>query len=172
MKENEQESSKSFINHTQISDIIVSKDLGDIFTIDLPENVKFTEDDVTHIDNLFNQSIKNTGIKRNLSTNSDFILCLNKQNKLTVYKDSSWNLRLFQLISEEIQRTLDKYPKAYPFFVNMLVEKIPETQRNEIGYLPIKFTDQFFIDMKLDSVPTNVLRATVRLINDPNKILL
>lgn len=169
MKEKGQECPKSSINHTQISDTIVSKVLGDVFTISLPENVEFTEEDFTRINFLFCQTIAKPGMKSNLFTNPDFLLCMSEQNVLTVYKDTSWNLGLFKRISEQIQQMLDKYPQAYPLIMNRLVAKIPETQRDEIGYMPIGVTDQLAITTLVDDVPPNVLKALIRLTNDPNK---
>lgn len=169
MNENERKYLETSIDHIHIADIIFSKELGDIFTIKLPEDAIFTESDYTQINSLFNQNIEKAAINDNLSTNQDFMSYINEQNTLTIYKDTSKNLSLFIFISERIYETLDKYPKAYPLIINKLVEKIPESQRNEIAYLPIEFSDQFYIEIGLDDVPTNVLKAIIRLTNDPNK---
>ncbi len=169
----EKERRNPIINYEQIANFLVSSDIGNIFGVQLPSSAEFTNDDFCQIHDLFKEltfSSLTTGT--NFLDVPGFILSLDDQNLLTFYKDTAYNLRIFRYFNNEIENILTKNPANYPAVINMLVEEISPEEREEIYYIPAHEAKQCFTITTLEDVSASVLKALVRLTDDPRKTYL
>ena len=158
----------SSINHSEIAKIIKNKNLGDIFTIEIPKSYVFLKADLEHINFLLGNTIP-VNISK-LANNEDFCVFINTNNSmLTIYKDTSNNLSLFAFLEKEIEYILEQYPNAYPLIMNNLIVKLPKIERIKFGTLAIDTRNLPNIVTNFDTIPFTVTKALIQLTQNPKQ---